>query len=647
MHHYLIAAIAAGLPIAAAALPVAAPATKAANAALSAQLNWEDRQDFDFAARGFVAGPPEPVIKTADGHVVRDFRADAAFTGDAPETVNPSLWRNATLLAHHGLFKVADGIWQIRGYDLSNMTLIAGKTGWIIVDPLTVAEAAAAGLKLANDTLGARPVKAVIYTHSHADHFGGAAGVIDAADARSGKVPVVAPVGFLHHAVAENVIAGPAMARRADYMFGTLIPHAPDGHVSSGLGPVRAWGSFGLIPPNDDIHATGDERVLDGVRFVFQLTPETEAPAEMNFYLPDLKAVCMAENANGAMHNVLTPRGALVRDAKNWAAYLLEAKRKFGAADVMFTSHFWPRWGQAEIARYLTMHAEAYTYLHDQTVRMMNSGLNAAEIAEAIQLPAPLARAWFNRGNYGSLKFNARAVYQRYLGAFDGDPVNLDPIPRNDIAKRYVEAMGGAKKVMAAADKAAKTGDYRWASTLLGHLTRADPGNKPAREALAKAYEQLGYQAEAAPWRDFYLTGARELREGPQKPPAGGSNTAGVYVPVAMVLDSMATRVVPERALGTPFTLALDIKDAGERHLLSIGNGVMLHEAGVTDKADATIHITRTGFLSLIGGKAKAPELIGSGALTVEGDITAIQRFTGLFEPPAPTFPLVTPLETK
>ncbi len=643
MHSYLIAVVVAGLPIAAAALPAASPATRAANAALAAQLNWEDKQDFDFATRGLVALPPEPVIKDADGNIIRDFRADAAFTGDAPEIVNASLWRNATLLANHGLFKVADGIWQIRGYDLSNMTIIAGKTGWILVDPLTTAEIAAAGLALVDKTLGQRPVTAIIYTHSHADHFGGAAGVVDAADVRSGKVPVVAPVGFLHHAVAENVVAGPAMLRRASYMFGQLLDHAPDGHVSAGLGPVAARGTITLIPPNDDIHATGDERVLDGVRFVFQLTPDTEAPAEMNFYLPDLKAVCMAENANGAMHNVLTPRGALVRDAHNWAAYLLEARRRFADADVMFTSHFWPRWGRQEIGRFLTLHAEAYTYLHDQTVRMMNSGLNGAEIAEAIELPPALGRAWFNRGNYGSLKFNARAVYQRYLGGFDGDPVNLDPLPRNTVAKHYVAAMGGAKKVLALAKAAAARGEDRWAATLLGHLTRAEPANKPAREALARVYEQLAYQSEAAPWRDFYLTGAKELRLGPQRPPTGSKNTLAAMVPIGLLLDSMATRVVPERALGTPFTLALAITDSKERHFITVGNGVMTHEAGVDDPAQATITVSRRGFLGLVSGQAKAPELIGTGQLSIAGDVAVIQRFTALFEPPRPNFPLVEP----
>ncbi len=645
----LLAAVMATGALPAVAAPVngatsASPAVRAGNAALAATLDWTDTQDFDFAQRGFIAARTDPVIHGKDGGVLRDFREDAAFAGPAPATVNPSLWRNATLLAKHGLFKVTDGVWQVRGFDLSNMTVIRGTRGWIIVDPLTTAEAAAAALALVSERLGARPVTAVIYTHSHADHFGGARGVVDPADVAAGKVPVIAPAGFMHYAIGENVIAGPAMARRAEYMFGVLLPHAPGGHVSSGLGPVRSGGTATLIAPTDSITATGDTRTIDGVAFEFQLTPDTEAPAEMNFYLPAFRALCMAENANGAMHNVLTPRGALVRDAHGWAAFLLESKRRFGGrTDVLFTSHFWPRWGQDEIGRYLTLHAQAYAYLHDQSVRMMNNGLNAAEIAEGIALPPPLARAWFNRGNYGSLKFNARAVYQRYLGAFDGDPVNLDPLPRAELARDYVAAIGGPKAVLRLANAAAAKGDDRWAATLLGHLVRFDPASMTAKAALAKVYEQLAYRAEAAPWRDFYLSGARELREGVVRPPALGINGIAANLQVADLLDTMAVRVVPEKALGTPFSVALAISDTGERHLVSVGNGVLLHESGVADPATATLTITRTGLLALIGGQATAADLMGKGVLKIDGDIGALQRFTQLFEKPREGFPLVTP----
>ena len=632
------------LASAAVAAPLASPATMADNAKLAASLNWDDRQDFDFASRGLVAGPAEAVVRDKAGVVLRDFSQDAQFSGPAPATVNPSLWRNAVLLAKSGLFKVADGIWQVRGYDLSNMTVIRGKTGWILVDPLTTTEAGAAALALVNTTLGARPVTGVIYTHSHADHFGGVLGVIDPADAATGKVKVVAPAHFMAEAISENVIAGPAMQRRAEYMFGILLPRGPTGHVSSGLGPTRFAGTIGLVPPNDSITATGDTRIIDGVRFEFQLTPNTEAPAEMNFYLPDFRALCMAENANGAMHNLLTPRGAQVRDAKGWADYLIEARRRYaGKSDVVFTSHFWPRWGSAEVGRYLLLHAQAYAFVHNESVRLMNSGLNAAEIAEAIRLPQALGRAWFNRPNYGSLKFNARAVYQRYLGAFDGDPATLDPLPRNDLAQRYVAAMGGPDAVMALAAAAADKGEDRWAATLLGHVVRAAPDNAAAKEALAQRFEQLAFRAEASPWRDFYLTGAQELRTGIAPPRPSNTNAIAANLQVAQLLDTMSVRVVPERAEGAPFTVAFVIPDARERHLVTVANGVMIHEIA-DDPADATLTVPRRALIGMIGGQVKAMDLIEAGTLTIDGDPMVLQRFLGLFQAPRAGFPLVTPI---
>ena len=637
-------ALALAVSTAALAVPVASPAAIADNAKLAATLNWDDKLDFDFASRGYIGGPAEPVVRDSSGAMIRDFREDVVFDGPAPTTVNPSLWRNATLLARHGLFEVKDGIWQVRGYDLSNMTIIRGKTGWILVDPLTTAEIAAAALALVNEKLGNRPVTGVIYTHSHGDHFGGSAAVVSMADAASGKVPVVAPANFVREAISENVIAGPAMTRRADYMFGWLVERSPTGHVSSGLGPTRARGTVTMVPPNDSITRTGETRTIDGVRFEFQMTPNTEAPAEMNFYLPDMKALCMAENANGAMHNLLTPRGALVRDARGWADYLVEARRLYaGKSDVVFTSHFWPRWGSDEVSRYLLLHAQAYAFVHNESVRMMNSGMNATEIGEAIALPAPLARAWFNRPNYGSLKFNARAVFQRYLGAFDGDPVNLDPLPRGDAAARYVAAMGGQKKVLSLAKAAADKGDDRWAATLLGHAVRADPADAKAREALAQVFEQLAFRAEASPWRDFYLSGAKELRDGVQKPPLPAANTIAANLEVASLLDTMSVRVVPERALGTPFTVAFVIPDASERHLVTVSNGVMIHEKGATDAADATLEVPRLALIGMVGGQLKAIDLLQAGTIKIAGDPAVLQRFLGLFEPPRTGFPLVTP----
>jgi alkyl sulfatase BDS1-like metallo-beta-lactamase superfamily hydrolase len=364
----------------------------------------------------------------------------------------------------------------------------------------------------------------------------------------------------------------------------------------------------------------------------------------MNFYLPDLRALCMAENANGAMHNILTPRGAQVRDTKAWAAYLLEARRRYaGKSDVVFTSHFWPRWGSDEVGRYLGLHAQAYAFVHNESVRLMNNGLNAAEIAETIALPPALAKAWFNRPNYGSLKFNARAVYQRYLGAFDGDPVNLDPLPRNDAAVRYVAAMGGPAKVMKLAEAAAAKGEDRWAATLLGHLVRAAPEDAKAREALAQSFEQLAYRAEASPWRDFYLSGALELRSGIQKPPQPAANTIGANLSVGQVLDTMSVRVVPDKAGGPPFTVAFVIPDARERYFVRVENGVMTSEKGADDAADATVTVPRLALLGMVSGQVKAMDLLDKGTLTIDGNPLALQRFLTIFEPPRAGFPLVTP----
>lgn len=645
MRHAILALLLAAAPPVLAQGPGLAPsaAARADNAALAATLDWADDADFGFAARGFLGSIGDGKIRDGSGRTLRDLNDEAQFTGPAPATVNPSLWRNASLLARHGLFEVADGLWQVRGFDLSNMTVIRGQTGWILIDPLTTVDAARAALALVNRILGQRPVVAVIYTHSHADHFGGGAGVTSAADAQAGRTRIIAPEGFMAHAVAENIIAGPAMLRRASYMFGTLLPRGAAGHVSSGLGPMGTPGAISLIPPTDSITRTGDTRTIDGVTIEFQLTPGTEAPAHMNLYLPALRALCLAENANAAMHNLLTPRGALVRDAMLWARYLLDARRRWGGqADVVFTSHFWPRWGRAVIDDYLLRHAQAYAFVHNESVRLMNQGLNAIEIGEAIRLPPPLARAWFNRPNYGNLKFNARAVYQRYLGAFDGDPANLDPLPRADLALRLVAQMGGAKRVLAAGKAAAAKGDDRWAATLLSTLVRAAPETPGARAALAGVYRQLAWRAETAPWRDIYLTGAQELEQGITA--SSGANAAGISanLSVANLLDTLAVRVVPERAIA-PMTIALAIPDAGERHLISIGNGVMLHESGVADPAQASLTIARRALIGLIGGQVRAPDLIAAGQLGIAGDPAVLQRFMGLFQPPRADFPLVAP----
>lgn len=618
-------------------------ATKAANEAVVRALPFADTTDFDRARRGFIATLDEGVIRDAKGTVVRDLRQVEFLNGAAPASVNPSLWRNAQLTARHGLFEVVPGVWQVRGFDLANMSILRGERGYVVVDPLTTAEAARAAMALVRKHLGDKPVTAVIYTHSHVDHFGGVRGIVEEADVRSGNVPIYAPAGFLDHAVSENVIAGNAMARRASYMFGSGLPSGPQGHVGTGIGPRGAGGSITLIAPTHEVKATGETATLDGVRIEFQLTPGTEAPAEMNLYLPELKALCLAENFGGAMHNVLTPRGALVRDAKAWADYLTESPRRYGGrTDALFTSHFWPRWGRTDIAQAIALHRDAYKFVHDQSVRLMNRGHTGVEIGNMLELPPTLSQAWFNRGNYGSVSFNSRAVYQRYMGHYDGNPANLDPLPPEQMAKRYVAALGGAKKLLALAADAHRRDDERWAVELLRQLVFADPENAAAKAALADALEQLGYRAESAPWRNIYLSAARDLRGAPGTPAAeAAAFDLARAMPLASLLDLLAVRLDPAKAGDTRLKVAF--VSGGERHLVSIANSVLVHEKGASEPAEATITAPTAAILALLAGQAKAADFIAQGVLKVDGDRLALARFAALFETPPRDFPLVTP----
>jgi len=618
-------------------------ATVAANRAVAARLPFADEADFERARRGFVATFEDPVIRGAGGEVVRDLRQVEFLGGEAPSSVNPSLWRNARLTAMHGLFEVAPGLWQVRGLDLSNLTVVRGRTGYVVVDPLTTAEAARAAMALVRRHLGDRPVTGVIYTHSHVDHFGGVRGVVDEADVRAGRVPIYAPAGFMEHAVSENVIAGNAMGRRATYMFGAALPSGAQSHVGTGIGPRAAGGTITLVPPTREVKATGETAEIDGVRFEFQLTPGTEAPAEMNLYLPDLKALCLAENFGGSMHNLLTPRGALVRDAKAWADYLTQALRRYGdRSEVLFTPHFWPRWGRADIARAVALQRDDYKFLHDQSVRLMNKGYTGVEIGEAIELPPALANEWFNRGNYGDLGFNARAVYQRYMGHYDGNPANLDPLPPEQAAKRYVAALGGAARVLSLAEAARGAADDRWAAELLKQLVFAEPGNAAAKAALADVLEQLGYRAESAPWRNIYLSGARELRGAPAIPAAErAAMDLARAMPLSSLFDLLAVRLDPAKAGDARLRIA--IVSGGDRHLVSVANGVLVHERGVADAADATITAAPDVVLALLSGQARPVPLVLRGALKIDGDRDALRRFAALFEAPPRDFALVTP----
>ncbi|HEY4943411.1 MAG TPA: alkyl sulfatase dimerization domain-containing protein [Rhizomicrobium sp.] len=606
----------------------------------------DDRKDFDFARRGFIATRKDPLVKRSDGRNAFDLSSYEFLKGPAPETANPSLWRQAQILTQHGLFKVADRIFQVRGFDVSTISFIDAGSGWIVVDPLTSVEVARAAYELVGEHLGQKPVLAVIYSHSHVDHYGGVGGVASAAEAASGAIKIIAPEGFLEHAVSENIIAGPAMSRRARFQFGLTLPRNAQGEMTSGLGPCPSLGSLSLIAPNLLIRQTGQEVTVGDVTMVFQLTPGTEAPAEMNFYLPQFRSVFMAENANLTMHNLLPARGALVRDAKAWADYLTESIRLFGdKSDTMFAAHGIPRFGTDEIVAFLTSHRDAYKFLHDQTVRLMNTGFTGPEIAEVLKLPGVLARQWFNRGYYGTMSHNAKAVYQRYMGWYDANPANLNPLPPEPAAKRYVEAMGGAEAVQALADKAVKGGELRWAATLLNHLVFADGTNTKARHALAAVYARLAFESEAGTWRNIYLTGAQELTTGIVKlPPASMSADVLSATTTPMLLDFAAVRVNPEKAAVRAFKINLELTDRREKHLITVANGVLIHEAGIADPAaDATVRMARPMLLmTLLAGAPVAPQ-IASGNIVVEGDASLYDALVGLIEPIVPNFPIVTP----
>lgn len=653
---------AAAKPTPAPATPAATTATIKANEAFSQGLPWSDESEAELSKRGFVATLDDPKIRDARGQVIMDLAAYDFVSGPAPATANPSLWRHAGLLKQHGLFKVAPRIWQVRGFDISVMSIIETDTGLLVIDPLATREAAAAAFGLARKHIGDKPVRAVIYTHSHADHFGGVKGVVDEADVKAGKVQIIAPVGFLEHAVSENLTAGPAMSRRAVYQFGATLPPGPAGQTGAGIGMGLAKGGLTLIAPNVTIDHTGQTLTVDGLAMEFQLTPSTEAPAEMNIFFPGLNALCLAENANVTMHNILPARGALVRDSKAWADYLTESLQLYGArSDVMFVSHGWPRWGRAEIADYVGLHRDAYKYLHDQSVRMMNKGMTAPEIAETIALPPVLNSKWFNHGYYGTLRHNARAVYQRYLGWYDANPANLNAWPPEEAGKRYVAAMGGPKKALAVAQKAYDAGDYRWSAEVASRIVFADDKDAAARELLARSFEQMGYQAESMLWRNMYLTGAVEARSNPQTATASTvapDMIAAIETP--QLFDLMAIRVDPAKAAGKTISVAFVFPDRKERTRVELRNSVLIHTAVKPPAAatgsgvaaapleapvDATVTVPRMGFIGMLFGATTPAALMQSGALKVEGDAAALVAFLGSLDtaPAGPPFPIVTP----
>jgi alkyl sulfatase BDS1-like metallo-beta-lactamase superfamily hydrolase len=623
----------------------AAPVIVAQQEAARAALPFSDTGDFDATSRGLIGRLEPCVVHADDGRVVWDNSSYDFLDGNAPDSVHPSLWRQSALVARDGLFEVTDGIYQVRGMDLSNMTVVEGDTGVIVIDPLISTETAAAALALYRTHRGDRPVTGVIYTHSHVDHFGGVKGVISQDDADAGRVPVLAPEGFVEHAVAENVYAGTAMARRAGYMYGAALARGPQGQVGAGLGQTTSMGEVTLIPPTVEIKTTGQEEVVDGVRIVFQMAPGTEAPSEMHFYFPDRKALCMAENATHNLHNLLTLRGAVVRDPHVWSKYLTEAIDMFGGrAEVAFASHHWPTWGADQVVEFLSIQRDLYGYLHDQTLRMLNQGLVGGEIAEQLRLPPALETAWSTHGYYGSVSHNVKAIYQRYLGWFDGNPAHLWQHPPVEQARRYVEFMGGADEVAAKARKSYEAGDLRWVAEVLNHVIFAEPSHAAARELLADTYEQLGYGSENGTWRSFYLSGATELRQGSfGTPTATASPDMISQLSPEMLFDAIAIRVDGPRAWDERLTIDVRLSDSDARYRLLLRNGVLTYSAAEhSDAADVTLESSRGALPALALGSLDSDTLAGSG-IRVSGDSDALGRLAAVLGAPDPNFAIVTP----
>lgn len=626
----------------------ATPITEARNRAVLDALPFGDTQDFEDARRGFLGSLPEVEIRNDQGRVVWSLRDYAFLAGEeAPPTVNPSLWRQARLNMHHGLFQVAERIYQVRGFDISNMTLIEGDRGVIVIDPLISAEVARAGLDLYARHRGARPVTAVIYTHSHVDHYGGVRGVLDQAEVRAGRVDVMAPARFMEEVVSENVLAGTAMIRRAQFQFGATLPKGPLGQVDAGLGKVTSRGTVTLIPPTRIVEAPLETHRIDGVEIVFQLAPETEAPAEMHMFYPELRALNLAENATHNLHNVYPIRGAQVRDANAWARYLNEAMHRFAPhADVVFAQHHWPVWGGARVLDYLGAQRDLYKYLHDQTVRLMNHGYKAAEIAERLALPRSLEGAWHARGYYGTLSHNARAVYQRYLGWYDANPATLNPLPPVARARKYVEYMGGAAATIARAREDFAAGEYRWVAEAMSQVVFADASNVEARRLGADALEQLGYAAESATWRNAYLLGALELRQERRAAAARAPISPDMVRAMSLDLffDYLGVRLDGERAEGVRMVINWVFPDLGRTYALTLEHSALTCLADRrSEAAHATVTLERPVLDRLVLREVAFAEAVVAGLVAVDGDAGQVAWLFTLLDDFAVMFEVVEP----
>lgn len=622
----------------------AAQATLKANSQAAQELKLDDPRDLEDAKRGFIARPEGKIIG-ADGTVLVDFDAFKFLDGSAPATVNPSLWRHAIQNAQIGLFKVSDHIYQLRGFDIANITLIDGKTGWIVVDTLTARESSAVAMAFARKHLGNKPVSAIIFTHSHADHFGGALGVASAQEIAERRIPVIASDGFMEEATSENILVGTAMARRSMYQFGKNLERSPKGLIDTGLGKNVAYGAIGILQPTQLITQPTQELTLDGVRFVFHNVPGAEAPAELSFSIPDMKAYGGAENLSQQMHNLLPMRGAKVRDALRWSSYMQQALDNLGDTEVYFGQHNWPVWGNARIAELITMHRDVYKYLHDQTVRLINAGYTPNELAEMIKLPKSLASYFGTRPYYGDLHHNIRAIYQFYLGFYDGNPANLDPLPPQESSRRYLEVMGGADKAVAAAQTAFDKGDYRWSAELLNHVVFGATDNKAAKELLARTYDQLGFQAESATTRNSYLTGASELRNGPPKQGIDRSFLIDMLkeTPMERFFEAMAAGLDGPAADGKNLKINLVLTDTRESFVLWIENAVLhFKKAAPAGDANATLTLTKGIFVKMMAGTAGVKDTLLSDDLKIGGSKIDLVRFFTLIDKAPGTFAIVT-----
>ncbi len=605
----------------------------------------DDREDFAEAERGLVAQEASLVVTAPDNTPIFEQEAYRFLQGKAPDSVHPSLWRQAQLNNTHGLYKVANGVYQVRGYDLATMTIIEGQGGWIVVDPLTTEETAARAMALARQHLGDKPVTAVIFTHSHIDHFGGVQAIVPPQQVQAGAVRIIAPKGFLEEATSENALAGPAMSRRAIYMYGRDLPRSERGKVDNGLGKEPAIGTLGILAPTELISETPQALNIDGVDFVFQYTPGSEAPAELTFYLPARKAFCGAEVLSRTLHNLYTLRGAKVRDAQRWSGYIHEASEQFADSEVMFFSHHWPVWGKARIQALMQEQADTLQFIHDQTLRLANQGYGPSDIAEQLTLPATLQTHYWNRGYYGTLKHNVKAVYQMYFGWYDGNPAHLDPLPRKARAEHYVAFMGGAASLLAQAEQSFNAGDYRWVAEVLNHLVSADADNTAAKALLARTYDQLGYQAESTAWRNVYLSAAYELRNGPPEHGINLATATGLLEQTApeQFLQMLQVALNAEKAEGKVLRLNFTFVDLQENYVIDIVNSVMhFRKASVAADANATLSLTRPMMVKLITGQLGIKDALTSPDLTVTGSTLDLIGFFKLLDKADPVFPIVT-----